>query len=126
MEDAFSILCNSLSVSFSLIITTPSDAFTLYTDASALGVGGVLCVCRNGESLPVAFYSRQTKPVERRYSAAELELLAIVSTVEHFNFYLHANPFKIITDNKSLCYLYSSDMWNARIKQMSTKLHTAI
>ena len=42
-----------------------------------MGLGAVLSVQREGEELPVAFYSRKLQPRERKYSASELEGLAV-------------------------------------------------
>ena len=41
--------------------------------------GIVLNVCREGETLPVAFYSRQLDGTEHRYSVTELEALAMLN-----------------------------------------------
>ena len=40
----------------------PSDSFVLQTDASQIGLGAVFSVQREGEELPVAFYSRKLQP----------------------------------------------------------------
>lgn len=69
----------------SLTLPVPSDEFILQTDASGIGLGEVLSVLRDGEELPVAFYSRKLQPRERRYSATELEGLAVVAAVHHFD-----------------------------------------
>ena len=57
----------------SLTLPVPKNEFLLQTDASGVGLGAVLSVLRDGEELPVAFYSRKLQPRERRYSATELE-----------------------------------------------------
>ena len=49
----------------SLTLPLPSDEFVLQTDASGVGLGAVLGVSRDGEELPVAFYSRKLQPRER-------------------------------------------------------------
>ncbi len=40
-------------------------------------------VDREGEKLPVAFFSRQLRGNQCRYSAQELECLAVVESVKH-------------------------------------------
>ncbi len=57
----------------SLIVPNTDDCLCLACDASSRGVGGVLFVCKDGADLPVAYFSRQTKPREEKYSATELE-----------------------------------------------------
>ena len=47
MLEAFSKLKCSLCKNVVLCVPCPSDIFVLCTDASARGVGGVLCVQRN-------------------------------------------------------------------------------
>ncbi len=60
-----------------LNVPGPDDIFVLQTDASAGGVGAVLNVVRGDQTLPVAFFSKQLQGAERRYSATELEALAV-------------------------------------------------
>ena len=57
--------------------------------ASGSSLSGVLNVCKNGEQLPVAYYFRQLRGAEKRYSATELECLAVVSSIRHFEVYIH-------------------------------------
>ena len=61
-----------------------SDEFVLQTDASGYGIGAVLSVMRDGEELPIGYFSRKLSSPERRYAATELECLAVVRSVEHF------------------------------------------
>ena len=81
MLEAFSKLKCGLCKNVVLCVPCSSDIFVLCTDASARGVGGVLCVQRKKKELPVAFYSRQLRGPECQYSATELEALAVVMTV---------------------------------------------
>ena len=69
--------------------TPPQDTFSIVTDASGLGVGGVLQVWRGDRWEAAAFYSRLLQGAEQRYSATELEALALVSTISHFAYYLY-------------------------------------
>ena len=52
----------------------------LQTDVSGKGLSVMLSV-RDGVKLPVAFYSWQLREAETRYSASELECLAVVDSV---------------------------------------------
>ena len=61
---------------------------------------------------PVAFYSI---PPETRYSAVELECLAVVEGVKHFRVYVTGVPFSIQTDHRCLVYL-------DRLKDESSRL----
>ena len=68
----------------------------------------MLSVFRDSVELPVAFYSRQLRGAETRYSASELEFLAVVDSVRHFQVYLHSRSFLVQTDHKALESLLSS------------------
>ena len=94
----------------------------LCTDASARGVGGVLCVQRKEKELPVAFYSPQLRGPECRYSASELEALAVVMTVRHFAHYLWGRRFKILTDHRALESLMTSRVLNRRLQNWALQL----
>ena len=98
---AFKNICLCISNSGSLCIPLPNDQFSIITDASGLGVGGVLEVSRDGK-WSAAFYSRQLQGAEQRYSATELEALALVSTIQHFAYYFPGRSFQAFTDHKPL------------------------
>ena len=106
----------------SLTLPVPSDEFLLQTDASSIGLGAVLSVLRDGEELPVAFYSRKLQPRERRNSDTELEGLAMVAAVHHFDAYLITHPFVIETDHKALVFINSAKHENGRLARWAMKL----
>ena len=66
----------------------------------------------NNSWQPLAFFSRQLRPAEQRYSTFDRELLAI----RHFRFFLEGRPFTAFTDHKPLVYAMSklSEPWTAR------------
>ena len=122
MDEAFisvrELMCNSSK----LIVPLPTDRFSIITDASGLGIGGVLQVEREGDWLAAAYYSRQTKGAEIRYSATELEALALVDTIMHFSYYLYGHSFSAFTDHHALLSLKSSERLNGRLKRFALKL----
>jgi len=69
-----------------------------------------------------AFLSRQLRGAEQRYSATEMEALAMVSSIEHFSYYLYGREFTIYTDHKPLLQLLTSDHLNPRLKRLAFKL----
>ena len=73
MESAFTNICECISNACILTIPLPEDAMSVVTDASGLGIGGVLQVRRGEQWEAAAFYSRQIRGAEQRYSATELE-----------------------------------------------------
>ncbi len=93
----------------------------LYTDASGVGIGACLHVCREGVELPVAFYSRQLRGAERNYSVSELEALAIVSAVHYV--YLWGADVTVVTDHEpNLALLRGNSRLNGRLNRMAQRL----
>ena len=117
--DAFDQLKVSLCTHTTLTIPSPSDSYSLHTDASGSGVGACLHVIRDGAELPVAFFSRQLQGAEKRYSVTELESLAIVAAIKHFDFYLYGTSFEVITDHKACTALLTSRALNTRLRRMA-------
>ena len=122
MFDEFKYLQSSLCCIPSLTLPVSGDQFVLQTDASGVGLGAVLSVQRDDEELPVAFYSRKLQPRERKYSATELEGLAVVAAVQHFDVYLITHPFIIETDHRALTFLNSAQHGNGRLARWAMKL----
>ena len=81
---------------------------SIVSDASGRGIGGILQVRREGEWWPAAYYSRQLRGVEHRYSATELEALALTETIRHFSYHLYGRQFQAYTDHKPLEQLTTS------------------
>jgi len=104
------------------VIPLPQDSYSIVTDASGLGIGGVLQVWRDEKWEAAAFFSRQLRGPEQRYSATELEALALVATVQHFGYYLYRRSFTAQTDHKPLLQLTTSDRLNPRLRRMAFKL----
>ena len=115
MYDAFLYLCHALSDCCTLHIPISGDKFLLQTDASGRGIGAILSVIRDGEELPVSFFSKKLKPAETRYSATELECQAIIRGVEHFAVYLTGRSFTVQTDYRALQFLQQSRHLNGRL-----------
>ena len=89
---------------------------SLTVDASDVAVGAVLEQLIDGVWKPLAFFSRQLHPPERKYSAFDRELLALCLAVHHFRYFLEARPFIAYTDHKplTLAFAKASDPWSPR------------
>ena len=100
------------------ILTIPSeeDVFVLHCDASGAGVGATLNVIRDGEARPAAYFSKQLQGAEKRYSATELEGLAVYRSINFFSHYLFGRTFKVITDHKALVSFLKSKVLNRRLQ----------
>ena len=73
------------------------------TDASSVGVGAVLEQLSSDEWRPVAFWSRKLKDPETRYSATDIEWLAVVDAVSIvWRHFLEDKSFVVRSDHKAL------------------------
>ena len=70
---AFHAICKLVCDPCAHEIPLPQDEFSLVTDATGYGLGAVLQVKRKEGRTAAAFYSRQTRGPECRYSTSELE-----------------------------------------------------
>ena len=55
----------------------------MITDASNIGIGAILEQLHDNDWKPIAFWSRKLLDAETRYSATDLEWLAVVEAVSH-------------------------------------------
>ena len=93
-----------------------NKTFFVHVDASAYGVGAVLC--QEGSEInnkkpkqhPLAYYSATFTPTERNYDVYERELLAVIKALNHWKAYLKwtTKPFTIYMDHANLLYLSRS------------------
>lgn len=122
MEEAFRKLCVCLCDFVVLCVPRSEDKFVLECDASGSGVGAVLSVVRDGERRPVAFFSKQLSGAQKRYSAQELECLAVVESITHFAYYLYGRKFDVVTDHRGLESLRDGRQWNRRVQGWALRL----
>ena len=74
-------------------------------DASKKGLGACLEQKHGHTWQPVAYASRFLIKLEERYSTNELEILAVVWSLEHFKYYLYGSQFLHQTDQALLSAL---------------------
>ena len=75
----------------------------------------------NGTWKPISFASRFLTELESKYSINELELLAIVWSVEYFRSYVYGVPFKIISDHKALATVLKGQKANKTYSSRLTR-----
>ncbi len=122
MKVAFSALCDSLCVNVMLFVPSPEDQFKLYTDASGVGVGACLHAVRKDGEVPIGFYSRQLHGAEKGYSVTELETLAIVAGINHYDRFIYGQHFVVITDHKPCTALLGNSHLNKRLRRFANSL----
>ena len=89
---------------------TSGRDYTVYSDASRIGLGCVLM--QDGKV--VAYASRQLKPHEQNYPTHDLELAAVVFALKIWRHYLYGEKCRIFTNHKSLKYLLTQKDLNLR------------
>ncbi|CAG9137643.1 unnamed protein product [Plutella xylostella] len=102
-QSAFENLKTCLTERPVLALYDPMAETQLHTDASKIGLAGIL-LQRNGSDpwRPVSYYSRQTTADEQKLHSFELETLAVVSSLAKFRVYLVGIKFTIVTDCNAL------------------------
>ena len=93
-----------------LIQSTSGRDYTVYSDASRIGLGCVLM--QDGKV--VAYASRKLKPHEQNYPTHDLELAAVVFALKIWRHYFYGEKCRIFTDHKSLKYLLTQKDLNLR------------
>ncbi|KAI8439599.1 hypothetical protein MSG28_013326 [Choristoneura fumiferana] len=98
-QQAFETLKNTLTDRPVLAIYNRESKTELHTDASKVGLSGILMQYQfDGTLRPVAYFSRVTSREEQFYHSYELETLAVVESLKRFRIYLVGIPVKVITD----------------------------
>ena len=84
--------------------------YAINYDASREGLGCVLMQ----EGKVVAYGSRQLKIDERNYPTHDLELAAVIFALKIWRHYLYGERFEVLSDHKSLKYLFTQKDLNLR------------
>ena len=79
----------------------------------------MLSVVQDKKEFPVAYYFRQLQGAEANYPATELECLAVVAAVRHFETYLAVQEFELVTDHHALQGLRTSRNHNRHLTRWS-------
>ncbi|GFS27955.1 Pol polyprotein [Elysia marginata] len=116
MTEAFSSSKTALVNATMLTHPAHGARIALTSDASYVAVGAVLEQLFNGSWQPLAFFSKQLRPAEKKYSTFDRELLGLYLAVKHFRYFLEGRRFAMLTDHKPLVGAMSklSNPWTAR------------
>ena len=109
-QRSFEQLKHLLTTAPVLSVADPEKELVVCTDASKEGVGGVLMQ----EGKVIAYESRKLKEHEKKYSAYDLELTAVVHALKMWHHYLVGRKFLLMTDHHSLTSYFSQPTLNAR------------
>ncbi|KAK8942729.1 hypothetical protein KSP39_PZI009417 [Platanthera zijinensis] len=109
-EQAFSELKQRLCSAPVLALPSEGLDFSVYTDASGVGLGCVLMQ----EDRVIADGSRQLKIHERNYPTHDLEFAAVVFALKLWRHYLYGVKCHFFTDHQSLKYIFVQKDLNLR------------
>ena len=84
----------------------------IFCDASKQGLGAVLQQKEKEGWKPISYASRFLTDLEAKYSINELELLAVVWSVEHFKNYVYGINFGVASDHNALQSVLKSNKGN--------------
>ena len=84
MTSAFQLTKRRLAEATMLVHPVDAAELRVNTDASSKAIAGAIHQVVQGQLQPLAFFSRRTLAAEARYSAYDLNLLAVYSTVLKF------------------------------------------
>lgn len=121
-EKAFAKLKEEILANATLTHFNPSAETVLKTDASTVGIAGLLLQKHADGWKLVSCCSRRLSQCEANYSTTEIEGLAIVYSVQKFRHYLFGISFKILTDHCALCALKHKLSQNARLRRWAAIL----
>jgi len=123
-QTAFETLRDAIIQTPVIAMFDPNKQCSVFTDASKIGIGAILTQKdEQNHDKVIAYYSKRLNSTQENYSASELECLAVVEAIEHFDNYLH-KPFKVITDHSALKWLLNFKDTKSRLFRWSIRLST--
>jgi len=105
-DESFNRLKEALISPPVLAYPCPVGTYILDTDASNIGIGGMLSQVQDGREKIISFASKKLDKVQQRYSVTRRELLAAVTFMHQFRHYLLGQKFLLRTDHGSLRWLF--------------------
>src|SRR6266542_4113560 len=98
--------------------------FILYMDASKEGIGAVLCQKDENVNADyvIQYYSRTLAEGQKNWSTIDLECLAIIEAIRHFDPYLRDTTFTLYTNHEALATLRTQSQPKGRRARWIAKL----
>ena len=109
-ERAFQELKRRQTSAHILRVLERGPMYTVYCDALKDGLGCVLMQYERVE----AYGSRQLNNHEKNYPTHDMDLAAIVFSLNIWCHYLYGEQFEVFSDHKSLKYIFTQQVLNMR------------
>ncbi|KAI4291963.1 hypothetical protein PAPHI01_1237 [Pancytospora philotis] len=120
---AFEALRGAVKESTSRALPNFDQEFIVITDASKVAIGGILAQRdEHGTEQIVHVFSKALDSAQKNYSVTDLELLAVVKSLEQFRHYILGRRFKLRTDHRSLLFLQECKSPTSRQLRYALKL----
>ena len=120
-QQAFEELKEAMCSDTVLRMPRQGEVFQLYTDASHIAIGAVLCQIdpKDKKSHPCAYGSRKFNDQELKLSTPCKELLAIVYALNLWSFYICGNPVHIFSDCRAWTFLKVQSGVSGKISRLA-------
>ncbi|XP_017476102.1 PREDICTED: uncharacterized protein LOC108366275 [Rhagoletis zephyria] len=119
----FDTLINVLTNEPVFVLYDFNAEYEVHIVASSVGLAGLLLQSVDGSDWrPVCYYSRHYTVTENRYHSYELEVLAVVETLERFRVYLIGKQFRLVTDCSAVAHVKDHKELKTKIARRWLKL----
>lgn len=125
-EEAFMELKSVLTSAPILANPDFTKTFTIESDASDTAVGAALVQELDGETRVIAYFSKKLSRTQRAYSSVEKECLGVLLAIENFRHYVEGSHFRVVTDARSLLWLFTIgvESGNSKLLRWALKIQS--
>ncbi|XP_055621960.1 uncharacterized protein LOC129765578 [Toxorhynchites rutilus septentrionalis] len=103
-----------------------SKPFTIESDASDNAIGAALVQELEGQTRIISYFSKKLSNTQRKYAAVEKECLAVLMAIDHFRHYVEGTKFRIVTDARSLLWLFKigAESGNSKLLRWALRIQS--
>lgn len=100
--------------------------FVIESDASDNAVGAALIQLQDGQPKVIAYFSKKLSNTQKKYASVEKECLGVLLAIEHFRHYVEGTRFKVVTDARSLLWLFTIgvESGNSKLLRWALKIQS--
>lgn len=100
--------------------------FVIESDASDNAVGAALIQKIDGELRIIGYFSKKLSSTQRKYASVEKECLGVLLAIEHFRHFVEGTKFKVVTDARSLLWLFTIgvESGNSKLLRWALKIQS--